>query len=220
MFRKFYLALLCAMLGVPASALASTVVDRSEYTTTREVAPGQLQTTVSPQPLNFQTESGAWKPVDLELEPSGGGAVSPAAVDGDVVIPDALSTPVAVEHDGREVSIRLKGATGEADVDDATAEFDDALPGVDVQYEATPRGLKERLVLQNSSAPVVFAYDVRAGAAWSAAVDGNGHVVLTDGAGVERYRITAPLAWDSAEDPAFTNDLVLSVSKVSDAAGR
>lgn len=216
MFRTFYLTLLCVVFAVPAAVSAAPVVDRSEFTTTRQLPDGKLSTAVSPQPLNFQTESGAWKPVDLALEAAGNGAVSPAAVDGDIVIPDGLSSPIVVEHDGREASIRLKGASGDAEVDDATAVFDDALPGVDVQYEATASGVKERLVLASAEAPVVFAYDVRAGEAWSAAVDSLNQVVLRDGGGVERYRLTAPLAWDSAEDPSFTNDLRLAVSKVSD----
>ncbi len=221
MFRAFFAALICAVFacfGGVSAAVAVSVVDRSEYTTTTQVAPGQLRTTVSPQPLNFQTESGAWKPVDLELDERSDGAASPGAVDGDIVIPAELSDAVEVAHSGREVTFQLKGASGDAEFDDSTATFDSAMPGVDVQYEATARGVKERLVLASASAPAVYAYDVRAGAAWSAAVDERGEVVLRDGGGAERYRITAPLAWDSAADPSFTNALALSVSKVS--AGR
>lgn len=57
---------------------------------------------------------------------------------------------------------------------------------------------------------------MRAGTAWSASVDERGEVVLRDGSGTERYRITAPLAWDSAADPSVSNALQLSVDKVSD----
>lgn len=102
-------------------------------------------------------------------------------------------------------------------MDGAEAEFSRALPGVDVSYVTTPRGVKETLVLSSAKAPQVFSYDVRGGSAWSAAVEA-GVVVLRDGGGSVRYRMAAPLAWDSAKDPSFTNALALSVAKVS--AGR
>ncbi len=214
MFRTFFAALVCVCFGLSASVAGGAVVDRSEFTTTSEVAPGKLRTQVSSQPLNFETDQG-WQPIDTELERGNGGVARPVSVDGDVAIPPSLGAALELEHDGREVSFRLKGASGEIDVDDATAAFDEAMPGVDVSYRAVPRGVKETLTLASSKAPSVFAYDVRGGASWSAAVDGRGEVVLRDGSGAERYRIAAPLAWDSAEDPAYTNALALSVSRVS-----
>lgn len=192
MFRKLCLVLVGAALVVPVSAgAAGEVVDRDEFSTTTRLSDGTLKTSVSSQPLNFK-EGAAWKPVDTALEPGPSGSVKAAAVDGDLTIPSALSQPVKLAHDGRQVTVRLKGSSGGRDgVQDAAAEFEDALSGVDITYVATPQGVKETLALAGFSSPKVFDYDVRAGAGWSAGVDSRGEVVLRDGKGVVRYRIAA-----------------------------
>lgn len=195
------------------SAWAAVVVDRDEFSTTVDLGGGKRSTTLSSEPLNFESDSGVWQPVDLELAREGDGDLHPGAVEGDVAIPRSLSEPVELEHDGRSVTFRLLGASGDADIEGAEASFDRAMPGVDVGYVARPYGVKETLTLRSSSSPRVFAYELRGSVLWSASMD-RGDVVLRDSAGVERYRISAPLAWDSAEDPAFTNALTLSVSKV------
>lgn len=217
MFRTSCVALFCAALLSPvAPAVAGPVVDRDEFSTTTELPGGKLKTSVSSQPVNFEASPGVWKAIDTTLEPGADGTVGPAAVDGDVAIPATLANPVELSHDGHELSVRLKGSSGGRDeVADAGAEFQDALAGVDVAYVSTPQGVKETLRLASASAPKVFSYDVRGAADWTAALDG-GDVVLRDASGTERYRITAPLAWDSAPDPASTNALELSVDKVFD----
>lgn len=221
--RPFGRALGLALVGllsiVVAPSVAATVVDRDEFSTTVDVGGGKLKTTLSSEPLNYQTDSGAWKPVDVELETNADGSVGPQSVDGDVAIPESLAQPVELEHDGRSATLRLLGASGDVDVDGAQASFDGAMPGVDVSYVARPYGVKETLRLASRLSPRSFAYELRASTLWVASMD-RGDVVLKDSAGVERYRVSAPLAWDSAEDPAFTNALALSVSKVADGRWR
>lgn len=216
--RAFLLACL-ALLLAPLGAFAATVVDRDEYSTTVDAGGGKLKTSLSSEPVNYQTDSGAWKPIDTSLETQSDGDLHPGAVDGDVAIPDSLTQPIELEHDGGTVSFRLLGAEGSADVDDDTASFDGALQGVDASYATRADGVKETLTLATPFSPHAFAYDLRASSAWSAAIE-DGDVVLKDASGVERYRISAPLAWDSAADPSFTNALDLSVSKVSDGRWR
>lgn len=208
-----------ALLIASGSVSAATVVDRDEFSTTVDAGGGKLRTTLSSEPLNYQSESGAWKPIDLELEAQPDGTVRPQSVDGDLAIPESLGSPVELEHDGRSASLRLLGASGDVDVTGAEAAYEAAMPGVDVSYVARPYGVKESLTLASPLAPRSFAYELRASELWSASMD-RGDVVLRDSAGTERYRISAPLAWDSAEDPAFTNALALSVSKVADGRWR
>ncbi|MBO9532665.1 MAG: DNRLRE domain-containing protein [Solirubrobacteraceae bacterium] len=215
-------ALLCALgigviyAAVPCGAAGAEVVDRGEFSTTVDAGGGKLKTSVSQVPLNFLDGSGTWRAIDTELEPTASGDLEAKALDGSVTIPSSLSEPVELEHDGRAISLRLVGANAgaQADADGAEASFDGVLSGVDASYVARPAGVKETLKLATRWSPQVFRYDLRAYAAWTAMVEG-GDVVLRDLSGDERYRITAPLAWDSASDPAFTNDLSLSVSKVS-----
>lgn len=202
-----------------ASASAATVVDRDELWTTVDAGGGKLKTTLSSEPLNYRTHSGVWRPVDTDLEQRSDGTVGPQSVDGDVAIPESLGQPLEFEHDGRTASLRLLGASGSADVNGAEASFDSALPGVDVSYVARPHGVKETLTLATPLADRVFIYELRGSASWSAVMD-RGDVVLKDSAGTIRYRVSAPLAWDSAADPSFTNALALSVSKLADGRWR
>lgn len=212
---------LCCLLSVAGTAAAlvttptaagATVLNRDEFSTTVDAGNGKVKTTLSSEPINFQTEAGSWHPIQPSLEESGG-ELRAKAVEGDISIPTSLGKPVELEHDGHPATFKLIGAAGSADVKGVNAAFDHAIPNVDVIYAARYNGVKETLVLRSPAAPTSFAYDLRANASWTAAVDA-GDVILRDEEDRERYRIDAPLAWDSAADPAFSNALELTVSKV------
>jgi RHS repeat-associated protein len=195
-----------------------TVVARADYSTTSRTNDGKLHTRAYPEPVNFQDEDGSWTPVDRTLESAGDGTVHPADVDGDATIPSSLEHAVKIEHDERSMTFRLMGADGDRDVSGTKADFDDAIPNVDVQYAARSLGLKETLVLQNASAQHVFKYDLRGDDDLVASIDASGELVLRDSSGKEQFRISAPLAWDSASFPEYSNALELSIEKIS--AGR
>lgn len=201
----------CFAASFPAFASAE-VVDRSEFSTTTRSSSGELTTRAASVPINFN-DGGQWRSVDTSLESAGGGVVVAAAVDGSVEIPSTAGGRVAVAHDGREVTLKLVGASGGSRVvTDSTAQFTGVLPGVSASYTATPRGVKE-IVKLGSSADRVLEYDLRGPDAWSAVLAGD-DIVLKDSGGTIRFRVSAPIAWDSATDKAYTNDLALTVSKV------
>src|ERR1700712_1343599 len=69
------LAVLALCCGAPTAVSAATssvgqVVGRTDFTTTTQAANGKLTTSLSPQPINFESDSGAWKPIDTSLEPA------------------------------------------------------------------------------------------------------------------------------------------------------
>ncbi|MEH3053820.1 MAG: DNRLRE domain-containing protein [Patulibacter minatonensis] len=209
---------------MPASASAADlqsptgpVVDRDAFsTTTREG--DAFRTRTFPEAVNFQDDDGKWKPIDRTLVRESDGSVHPAAVEGDVAIPSSISRPVVIAHDGRKLSFDLRGASGGRDLSAAKATFDDALSGVDVAYKVRSSGLKETLTLASRDAQRRFTYDVVGDADLTAKIGADGQLVFTDEQGEEKFRVAAPLAWDSAEPKAFANALELSVKRV--AAGR
>lgn len=217
------MATLLAVLGVTVSASAAAneaapaalpghLVDRAESATTSRGSDGTFYTRVDPARSNYQTDSGMWRPVDRALKQATTGELRPAAADEDVSVPTSLHNALKVRNDGSEMRIRLLGAGGTRQLRDGAAVFEEAFAGVDAIYAATNEGLKETLVLKSRQTRGVFRYELRTADDSTAAVVGN-EVVVADGAGSREFSVSAPIAWDSASDPAYSDNLLLEVTK-------
>lgn len=164
--------------------------------------PGVFVTESSLSRLNYR-QGGAWRPIDSTLVADGDGGFENAADSTTISMADdaAESTVAEVElADGSSVGFGLDDADPtEPEVSGDTAVYDDVQPGVDLELQSTPAGLKETLVLASSAAPDTYRFPL-ATTGLTASIDDTGAVVFTDGDG--DVRMTIPPGWmeDSAID--------------------
>lgn len=106
------------------------------------------------------------------------------------------------------MSYALEGAASvEPGVEGAVATYEDILPGVDVELESLPSGLKETIVLESVGSPseLSFRLDVEGA---SASLDDEGGVVFTDDGGEVVGAIPAGFMVDSAPGGGAQSDAV------------
>lgn len=117
---------------------------RSRYTRTYVTPTGVYEAVVGSAPLNYQDGNGAWQPIDDSLvsDPATGYAWQVAADSYQAQFPSSLAAgPVKVSDGGQWLSFQLTGAgSTTGTVSGNTITYADALPGVTVQYAATPFG--------------------------------------------------------------------------------
>lgn len=181
------------------------VVERGEYSTTYEVAPGVKVTELGTAPLNVKVD-GEWVEASTALESSGGGWVAEAHP-LDPEFSSSGGEDVLTVRDGAfEVSTRLQGS---ADVEGSTDAFwpwdvphevtyEDVLEGADLSYVLEPGAVKESLTLNAPpTRPAVYRWFLE-GEGLSVEEQDDGSFVLFDATGAPRMLIPAPLMWDSS----------------------
>jgi RHS repeat-associated protein len=170
------------------------VAARTEFSRSYRRDDGSTRTLISGVPLNYRDASGAWKPVDTTLRDDGSGGVRSSEAAVELALPRDLSDPVKVSEGSRWVSFALQGASAGAVVDahGSSASYKGVLDGVDAEYVAQPRGVKETLTLVDRSAPsrLRFALDTSAGLTPSLREDGS--LALRDGDGHTAFVLPAP----------------------------
>ncbi len=180
--------------GVPGSEVTAL---RSEFSRTRRLAGGVIETTLSNTPLNFRDDSGRWRRIDNRLERTAAGALTTRANDVHVTIPSVASGPVEFRDGSRSLAFSLIDAPSTAvDVDGTTAAFDDVKPAADVAYEVDGRALKETLTLASPTAPSVYRFAVDAGGL-SPELRPSGDVAFVDAGGRQRLGFQAPWMRDA-----------------------
>jgi RHS repeat-associated protein len=140
---------------------------------------GTETTEFSATPMHYRDAAGDWQPIDTALTRDGDGwrndtnlAALEFAATGDA---DALAT---MDFGGHRLAYGLDGAgpvPGTAD--GATVTYPAIQPGADLELAARPGGIKETLVLHDSSAPRTFRFPLRTDLV--PALEG-GQLVLTD----------------------------------------
>jgi hypothetical protein len=170
------------------NAATSTPV-ASATTATAELfknADGSFTRKVWPGPVNYQTTSGAWAPIDETLAQAPGGrwqekansvAASFAAAAGD------SSLVAAGNADGsQQVSFSLAGAGNVAgSASGASVTYRGALPGTDVTETATADGISESLTLASASAGTSWVFPLTLKGLTASLAGGS--VQLTDSTG-------------------------------------
>lgn len=140
---------------------AEEVVDeRTATTRTFDNGDGSFTQELHTEPIHVRVD-GEWEEIDTDLESEDGELVNgPAEVD--LTLAEDASDDELVEiglGDGATIAYGLEGAADvEPDVDGAVATYEDALPGVDLELESTPRGLKETIVLASADVPASFRF--------------------------------------------------------------
>lgn len=215
------LLLFVSLLLVPASALAGTR-DRAEpaFAGPQDVKPrsepgvevpelrtrtsrtfrapnGELVARVWSSAVNFRDGERRWQKIDNRLEREGSGFTNRAG-ELDVKLPASLDAgPVRAQSDEGAVAFRLAGAgDARAQVDGATATYENALPNVDVAYEGTGEQLKETLTL-SKGAQSRYAFDLDTSSELELEREEGGAFTVRDRDGRVRFTLAAPFVYDA-----------------------
>ncbi|MFK5635975.1 DNRLRE domain-containing protein, partial [Ornithinimicrobium sp. LYQ103] len=201
-----------------------------EFSTTAVNPDGSYTTQMSAGQQRFRGTDGEWVEVDLDLAVRADGSVGPKAhplgirLPGDAGAGGKLVDAISVTHPGggRQVTWRLP-VKGRPVLEETTARYVDAWPGVDVVIDARRSGFEQTFVLTDPAAA-----DALPGAdkvSWSvplltkgltARTGGEGVVEFVDAQGVVVSTIVAPVAFDAQVDdrsglPTSTTQVDLDV---------
>jgi RHS repeat-associated protein len=190
-----------ASTAAPGEAQAGVVRELSDLRTAHSDtylrADGTQLTKVFLAPVNYKDSAGAWQPVETALRQAANGSAEAAATALPVSLPASLSAPVAVGDQSAGVSFSLQEGSGSLVSSGSSAHYENARPGVDVEYVEGAAALKETLSLSSASAPDVYRYKLATSGGLSAKLF-HGAVVFSDAAGQPRYVMPTPLIADAA----------------------
>jgi RHS repeat-associated protein len=201
----------------PASSGVSTVRELSELrnanSDTYLRSDGTRATKISPLPINYRDSSGAWQPIDTQLQQAADGSLQDAATPLPVSLPASLSSPVTIGGSGATVSMSLEGGGGAASASGSTASYGEVLPEVSATYQNESSRLKETLTLASAAAQSVYHYHLATTGGLTAKVLA-GTIVFSDAQGHPRYVLPAPTVADSgAKGLPDTSDVHYELSQ-------
>jgi RHS repeat-associated protein len=212
------------------------VVARDEFSTTYEGAGDSKVSAVSPTPVNVQDDGGDWVPIQTDLATTG--PMSWLGQGGAEVKLHPLQ-PEFAEHaddtsllkltsDGESIGFALKGSADSVLERDLAPwsnsknhlEYEDVFPHVDLTYDVDEAGVKEVFrVKEHLADDPSWTWLVDA-PGMTATEDADGGVVFVDQDGHDKFRVPAPIMWDSSDaagmKAAATQSVKLSVTDAGD----
>ncbi len=175
----------------------------AESTATQDVyqnANGTFTRDVYAGPVNYQTSSGSWAPIDTTLASSGGRWREKGNSLGVSFAPTS-GVPVLGSVDlsgGESYGFGLAGAaTVTGTQTGSSVTYPGVLPETDLQETAGPEGLKESLTLYTPAAASSWVFPLTL-TGLTPVVRSDGSVILVNAAGTAVAVIPAGQAWDSA----------------------
>jgi RHS repeat-associated protein len=173
---------------------------------------GTQITRVYPEAVNFRGDDGKWALIDNDLQPSSkaGVALANAANAYSLALPDSLAEPVEVRDGDDFVRFALDGATGAPHGQGVEARYADALPGVDVAYEARNSAVKESLVLASADAGSKFVFSLDLSDGLDARENAAGGIDFVRD-GKVRFSFAPPFMRDSAANAEVSDKVSLDL---------
>ena len=163
---------------------------------------GSYITEAFPGSVHYRDDRGAWKPIDNDLAPSGRAewALENRANRYRLLLPHTLgAAPVRFERGRDWASFSLDNAKGSAQAQANRASYEEALHGVDVDYEALNDLVRERLILKAADAQNSFIWTLRTSSTVEPRLTSAGGVDFVTASGEVRFHISPPEIFDSAE---------------------
>jgi hypothetical protein len=163
------------------------------------------------------TATDGWRDVDTTLVVGAGGALSPVATPGELVLSGGGDGTELLRYtDAKGRSVRLGSGLPDARlpkpvVDGSTAVYADVLPGVDIRVQARARGFEQLWVIKDQAGLDAVVQARGAGDAvalagpltlskMSASPAKDGSVAFTDSLDKPVGELAAPTMWDAATD--------------------
>jgi hypothetical protein len=170
-------------------------------------ADGSYTRIVSSAPVNYQTASGGWAPIDTGLGLQGDGRWHERANSLTVSFAGRSDSPALGSLDGTGnhgpfgLAFGLSGAAGvQGTAAGPAMTYPGVLPATDLTETDTATGIAERLVLHSATAPSTWIFPLKL-TGLTPALQGDGSVYLVDASGTVQGVIPAGLAQDSATGP-------------------
>ena len=152
----------------------------------------------SPTPVNYRAQDGSWQPIDTTLVDAGD-SWRTKANSINVAVPKTATGEVAVADADSRVGFSIVGAQdAPATVKGSEATFESVLPGVTATYNALSTGIKESLVVADSTGPATVTFDVSLSPGLSAKAAPGGVVDFVDANGAPLLEFAAPSVSDAA----------------------
>ena len=180
---------------------------RRERSRTYLLQDGTRLTKVFPGAVNVRGADGVWRDIDTALVDVGDD-YSVRRAGYELALPATLSEIEAGPQDSLVRFALHGGAAVDARVNGRSGRYVDALPGVDLRYEALPKALKETLVLKGPDAPGEYVFSLDRGGLRAVPRDDGSIDLLTPGDEVA-ISIAAPWMVDAAgaHSDAVTQEL-------------
>jgi RHS repeat-associated protein len=162
---------------------------------------GARETRIYDSPINYRDEDGQWVPIDAGLEQASSSTITNGDNAFDIELPARLGAgAVRLSTDEQWISYRLLGSeTRAAEVEGATATYEANDPGTTFELGEAPQGVKEEIVLADSSQPSTFHFSLDASDGLVPQLADDGSVEFLGADGRVRATIPAPTIADSAE---------------------
>jgi len=186
---------------------------------TFRLSDGQLETRLYQAPVNYRDAEGDWQPIEQELHQSPDGSVENGDNAFDVHLPEDLDQgPAKVVVDEAWVSEMPIGMrVASADVDQGIASYD-ANGAAELQFSGLPNGLKENVVLADSSAPSTYSFRVDASRGVTPSLDRDGSIAFADGEGNVVLVMPAPVLYDNDDAAAPRDAVAYSLEPAADSS--
>jgi hypothetical protein len=179
---------------------------------------GSRQTTIYTAPINYQNAAGSLVPIDDTLVASSkqGYAYENKADSYKLYLPGNLATaPVRIEAGDSWLSFSLNGASGSPTVSGTQAVYTNALPGVDLVYDATREGVKESVILHSATAGTALSFSTTVSSSITASANPVGGINLKDPSGKVLASLDAPYMFDAANNELISRAVGLSWTKTA-----
>lgn len=201
--------------GGPDSALSvapiadpgpEIVTERTVNSETFQLPDGQLVTRIYSSPINYRNSEGDLVPIGEGFEELPSGELSNGANGFDVSLPERLGDgPVRVSDGGEWVASELLSADPEAvQFEGETAVYETEEGGTSFEISSLPDGIKEEIVIADSSQPSTFKYALSASNGLTPELVEDGSIEFRDEAGDPVAVVPAPIMEDSASNPAVS----------------
>lgn len=161
---------------------------------------GTYQAQIFSGSINYQDANGAWQPIDNTLVSGSekGIVYQNKANHYRLQLPPTLQAPVRITAGDAWVAFSLKGASGKASAKGAVGTYTDALPGLDVTYEASNDLVKEMVTLRSATAVPSVTYDLQLSPGLAATVNAADGLDVGDGKGQLIFSLEKPFMIDAA----------------------
>lgn len=218
-----------ALQGVSSDALGSAALQdpsgaveapslRTADTKTYVTETGEEITRFFNGSVNYRDDTGNWKTIDNAFVPaeSAGYAYRNKANRFVFEVPQDLRAPVRFSANGATSTMALQGAQGAGTVSANRASFQNALPGITVEYAVGNDAVKESLILQRPDVAQSFRFFLATPSGVSARKSDDGSVDF-DRDGRTVFSLAPPELWDGSGSPSAISPKVdVHLEKASD----
>jgi RHS repeat-associated protein len=192
------------------AAEAEGLLGRTADSETLALPGGQLEARIYPAPINYRDDEGNWRPINEDLHEGDGSAFANGQNSFDLALPDQLDEgEVRVSSSDGWISSQLLGAdTQAAEVQSNSASYEADHGDLEFELSSLANGLKEDIVLADSSQPSKFTYLLSASTGLTPQRAEDGSIVFGDDKGDQAFVLPAPIMLDSRPGlPAISDEI-------------